>query len=654
MGNTGRFYDSHLKEFQQTAHVRNVREYENLYNMALEDVDEFWSRQAREYLTWQKEWDCVFSHDIEEAKTEWFRGGILNAASNCLDRHIDRLENTVAFFCEGANPDESDSITYGALHESVNKFAAVLKNRGVSKGDCVLLYLPVVIELPVAMLACARIGAVHCVVSTVFAANVVADRILRSNAKTVITADGFYRSGSLVPLKRNVDEALQRCPQVETVIVLNRCRLGIRLQGSNQLWWHECVSDQSLATFVEPEPMDAEDPLFILFAAGAVGKPNALVHTHGGYLLWAAMTSRFIFDLKNGETFWCTSDLGWVSGHTHTVYGPLLNGLSSVLFEGVSTYPDFGRYWEIVAKHRVEKFCTNASSVRAMIAAGPEHLQQHDISSLKILGVSDGTLSPIEWEWYYHNVGSDHCPIMMTWSQTESGGPIMTPLPGVGFLKPGSVSMPFFGIEPVILDLDTGEPARFPNQEGAFVIGRPWPGMARTILGDHEAYREAYYAPFPGLFVTGEGAIRDDDGFYWMTGRIDDVISVAGYRLGAWEIESTLVGHPEISEATIVGYPHPIKGQGLYAFVTLISSLKRSDEMKEELLRWMRDKIGDVAVPDVIQWVVDLPKTRSGKILRRLLQKIAEGHVEDLGDTSTVANPDVLVKLIQDRIRDCI
>lgn len=650
MGNTRRFYDSHLKEFQETAYVKSSREYEDLYRMALEDVDDFWSVRARQYLTWQKDWEFVFRHDVEEAKIEWFGGGILNAASNCLDRHIALLKNRTAYFWEGDDPDESRSVTYGDLYQSVNKFAAVLKNRGIAKGDCVLIYLPTVIELPTAMLACARIGAVHCVVSTVFAADIVADRVQRCNAKAVITADGYYRAGSLVPLKNNVDEALKRCPQVETVIVLNRCSLGIQLHGSTQLWWHECMSNPSLPAFIEPEPMEAEDPLFILFAAGAIGKPTALVHTHGGYLLWAAMTTSLIFDLKDGETFWCTSDLGWISGHTLSVYGPLLNGLSAVLFEGLPTHPDCGRYWEIVAKHRVEKFCTGATAIRTLAWAGPEFLEKHDKSSLKILGVADEYLTPVEWEWYYHNVGKDQCPVMLTWWQTESGGPMMSPLPAVGFLKPGSVSLPFLGVEPVILDLDTGEAARFPNQEGAFLVGRPWPGMARTILGDHEAFREAYYAPFPGIFVTGEGAKRDDDGFYWMTGRIDDVISVAGHRLGAWEIESVLVSYPEVAEATVVGFPHPVKGQGLYAFVTLISSMKRSDEMKEELMQWMKDKVGEIAIPDVIQWVVDLPKTRSGKILRRLLQKIAEGQVEDLGDMSTVANPDVLVSLIRDRI----
>jgi len=650
MGNAPRYYDTHLIEFQKTAYVKSIEEYEELYKRSLEDIDEFWAEQARRYLTWDKEWEFVHRHDAEEAQIEWFGGGVLNASSNCLDRHLGRLDDKVVYHWEGDNPSESRSITYRDLYKSVNKLAVFLKSRGVEKGDRVLIYAPMTIELPTAMLACARIGAVHCVICTGFGRDIIADRILRCKAKVVITADGAYTAGNLVPLKHNVDEALKQCPGVETVIVLNRCKLDIQLDTSKEVWWHDAINDESLPSYVAPEPMAAEDPLFILFAGGAIGKPYPLVHSHGGYLLWAAMTTSLVFDLKENETFWCTSDPGWITGHTLSVYGPLISGLSVVLFEGVPTYPDCGRYWEIVDKYRVDKFCTGPTAIRTLAAEGPSHIEKHDISSLKLLGSADELLSPEAWTWYYHYVGKDRCPLMATWWQTESGGPMMTPLPGVGPLKAGSVSSPFFGVEPVILDLDTGERTRFPNQEGAFFVGRPWPGIARTIFGDHERFREEYFAPFLGLFITGEGAKRDEDGFYWMTGRIDDVINVSGHRIGAWEIESALVSHRDVSEATVVGFPHPIKGQGLYAFVTLTSGQEKSEDLKELLARWLLGKIGTIAIPDVIQWAEDLPKTRSGKILRRLLQKIAEGQVEDLGDMSTVANPEVIDGLIKDRM----
>jgi acetyl-CoA synthetase len=643
-------YDAHLKLFGDTAHIRGLREYQDLYKRSLEDVESFWSEQARAYLSWEQEWDFVLRHDVDEARVEWFGGGILNAAHNCLDRHLDTSGDTVAYYWEGDGTSESRSVTYSEMYEAVNGLAAVLKSRGVGKGDLVVIYLPMVVECAVAMLACARIGAVHCAVFVGCGAESLADRIEQTRSRVIITSDGGWSNGNVFPVKQRLDDALTRCGWVDTVVVLDRCHLTPHMKPGRDIWWHEGIEGLSVPVDVAPEPMSAEDPLFVAFAGTNAGKPKALVHTHGGYLLWAAMTSRLIFDLRDHDVFWCTAVLAGLTGHSLGVYGPLLNGISAVIVENGPDDPDCGRYWRIIDKHRVGKFCTEPSVIRLLAAKGEDEPARHDLSSLKILGSFGEEISPETWLWYHDNVGKGQCPVVSIWSQTESGGPMMAALPGVAPITPGSVGGPFFGVEPIILDLDTGEETRFPNQEGGFFIGRPWPGMARTVLNDHQTYVETYFAPFQNLFITGDAARMDEDRNYWITGRIDDVMKIAGHRIGAWEIESALVSCDQVVEAAVVGFVHPIKGQGLYAFVTLTAGTDKSDGLQGELKDMLRSRIGTMAVPDVIQYADALPKTRSGKILRRLLQKIASGEVDNLGDTTTVANPKAIHTLIRDRI----
>jgi acetyl-CoA synthetase len=575
---------------------------------------------------------------------------LLNASYNCLDRHLDLYAEKTAYFWQGDGPSESRKLTYRDLHDSVNRFAALLRALGVQKGDCILLFMPMIVELPVAMLACARIGAIHCVVFSGYSAEYLADRIADCKPRIIVTAGGAFRGGNLVSLKDHVDEALEKSPQVENVLVFDRAGIKPRLRPGRDILVDEALQEPSLPDFVEPEAMGAEDPLFIIFASAAIGNPRALVHTHGGYLLWVAMTARLVFDLRQDDIFWCTSDIGWANGHGFSVYGPLLNGVSAVLFEGIPDYPDYGRYWQIVERYSVNKFYTVPTPIRAMVQEGKHYPERYNLSSLRILGSAGEPMTMQTWEWLDQEVCKGKCPIMDTWWQTESGGPMMTPLPGVGPIKPGSVSLPFFGVEPLILDLDTSQPTKFPNQEGAFLIARPWPGMARTIYGDHEAFKEAYFAPFGGLFITGDGAKKDSDGFYVMTGRIDDVINVSGHRIGSWEIETALVNHEAVVEVAAVGFPHPVKGEGIYVFITLNPGCEATDALKHELAALLRRRIGPIASPDAIQWAEDLPKTRSGKILRRLLQKIAGGQINNLGDLSTVANPSLVDVLIRDRV----
>jgi acetyl-CoA synthetase len=650
MKNTKTLYDAHLEEYQKIAYVKGMEEYQGLYKQSLEDADRFWGEQAGIYLSWDRPWDFVMRYDPDQVKIEWFGGGVLNASYNCLDRHIDRLKDKVAYYWEGDNPEESRSVTYLDLYKLVNKIAALLKSKGVRKGDRVIIYMPMIVELPASMLACARIGAIHSVVFGGFSAVALANRIQDCEARVLITADGGFRAGKAVPLKKTVDEAIKDCPEVETVILFDRAGLKPQLDPSKEIWWHEAVSDPKLPDIVSPEPMDAEDPLFILYTSGSTGKPKGVVHTHGGYLLYAAMTTRLVFDLKDDETFWCTADIGWVTGHTYGVYGPLINGLKSVLFEGVPSYPAYDRWWEIVAKYRVNKFYTAPTAIRAIAKEGGELVEKHDISSLKLLGSVGEPINPEAWRWYYHYVGRDWCPIMDTWWQTETGGHMLTPLPGTAPIKPGSCSFPFFGVDPVILDPDTGEEARYPDQEGVLCIRTPWPGIARTIYKDHERFKETYFSRVPGMYFTGDGAKKDEDGYYWITGRIDDVINVSGHRLGTAEIESALVLHSQVAEAAVVGFPHSLKGQGVYAFVTLNKDAQKSEELKKELIQLVRSEIGPIATIDLVQWADALPKTRSGKILRRLLQLIAAGNIDDLGDTSTIADPSILENLIKDRL----
>ncbi len=650
MDNAPKHYDAHLEEFKKVAYVKGMEEYQDLYKRSIDDADNFWAEKAREYLSWYKEWDKVLEYDLVEGNISWFKGGKINASYNCLDRHVGKLNNRVAYFWEGDDPSESKVITFLSLYKQVNKFAAALKAKGVQKGDRVIIYLPMIVELPVAMLACARIGAVHSVVFGGFSAESIASRIHDSGAKTVITVDGGYRGGKALPLKKNVDEALANCPDVETVIVFDRCGLNPTLKEGKEFWWHELIADPSLPDYIEPEQMDSEDPLFILYTSGSTGKPKGVLHTHGGYLLHAAMTCKITFDIKEHETFWCTADIGWVTGHTYSVYGVLCNGFTNVLFEGIPTYPGFDRYWQIVEKLHVEKFYTAPTVIRSLAKEGPDPVKKHDISSLKLLGTVGEPINPEAWRWYYTHVGRDWCPIVDTWWQTETGGHMMTPLPGVSPIKPGSCSLPFFGVDPVILDPDTGEEIKYPDQEGALFIRKPWPGMIRTVFGDHERFKETYLSRMPGMYFTGDGAKKDEDGYYWITGRIDDVINVSGHRMGTAEVESALVLHDNVAEAAVVGFPHPIKGQGIYAFVTVNTGIPKTDELKKELIGLVRTQIGPIASPDAIQWADALPKTRSGKIMRRVLKKIAAGDVKDLGDITTMADPTVMDSLVNDRV----
>lgn len=651
MDDAPKWYDSHLEMYQDVAYVKGVDEYKALYKESLDNADAFWGQKAKEYLVWQKDWDTVLNYDFHKATIEWFKGGVLNASYNCLDKHVDVLKNKVAYYWESDNPKESRTVTYLELYRDVNKFAAVLKAKGIKKGDRVIIYMPMIVELPVAMLACARIGAIHSVVFGGFSAESIASRVQDCGAKTVITVDGGFRGGKPLALKKTVDEALKQCPDVSTVIVFNRCGLELQLDPNKEVWWHEAIADPSLPDYVEPEPMDAEDPLFILYTSGSTGKPKGVVHTQAGYLLFAALTCKITFDLKPEETFWCTADIGWITGHSYSVYGPLINGFTSVLFEGIPTYPSFDRYWEIVAKRKVDKFYTAPTVIRSLAKEGGSYVEKHDVSCLKLLGTVGEPINPEAWRWYHHYVGRDWAPIVDTWWQTETGGHMMTPLPGVGPIKPGSCSFPFFGVEPVILDPDTGKEVEIPSQEGALFIKRPWPGMARTVYGDHDRFIETYFSRIPGLYFTGDGAKKDEDGFYWIIGRIDDVLNVSGHRLGTAEVESALVLHPQVAEAAVVGFPHDIKGQGIYAFVTLNTGVEKSDALKKELVQLVRTQIGPIATPDAIQWADALPKTRSGKIMRRLLKKIAAGNVDELGDVSTLADPTVMDNLVKDRVK---
>jgi acetyl-CoA synthetase len=644
-----KWYDEHLETYRKTAHIRNWDEYADLYRYSIDDPEGFWAEQARKYLSWEKEWDFVVKADFDEAKIEWFGGGIINASYNCLDRHLEELKDKVAYYWEGDNPEDTKAVTYKELYNLVNKMAAVLKSNGVKKGDRVIIYMPVTVEMVVAVLACARIGAVHCVVFGGFSAESLATRIKNCDAKIVITSDGSFRAGKAIPFKKTVDKALENCKDVRKVIVLDRAGLKPEMVPGRDIGWDQAMSEPDLPSYVKPEPMDAEDPLFILYTSGSTGTPKGLVHTHGGYLLYAAITSHLVFDLRDDDTFWCTADIGWITGHSYGIYGPLINGVTSVIFEGVPTYPGFDRYWQIVSRYRVSKFYTAPTVIRSLAKEGHEHVEKHDISSLKLLGTVGESINPEAWRWYYHHVGRDFCPIVDTWWQTETGGHMLTPLPSTAPIKAGSCSFPFFGIDPIILD-DVGEETKFPGQEGVLCIRKPWPGMARTVYGDHDRYIETYFSQAPGMYFSGDGAKKDEDDYYWIIGRVDDVINVSGHRMGTAEIESALVLHSLVAEAAVVGYPHPVKGQGIYAFVTLNTGAPCTDEIKKELVALVRSEIGPIATIDVIQWADALPKTRSGKIMRRILQKIAAGKTEDLGDISTIADPAVIKNLIAQRL----
>ena len=620
-------------------------QYETLYRQSIEDPDTFWAEQARQFVTWSKPWQRVADCDFDKADIRWFEGAELNVAYNCIDRHLATRGDQVAILWEGDHPGEDRRVTYRELHEATCRLANALKARGVKSGDRVSIYMPMIPEAAVAMLACARLGAVHSVVFGGFSPEALKDRILDSDCQVVITADEGLRGGRPVPLKANTDQALTHCPNVHTVLVVKRTGGAVQWDAARDVWYHEAVAAAS--TECPAVAVDAEHPLFILYTSGSTGKPKGVLHTSGGYLTFAAMTHKYVFDYRDGDIYWCTADVGWVTGHTYIIYGPLANGATTMMFEGIPTWPDSGRFWEVIDKHQVNIFYTAPTAIRALMGQGDAPVKKHRRTSLRLLGSVGEPINPEAWEWYYRVVGEQRCPIVDTWWQTETGGVLITPLPGARDLKPGSATLPFFGVLPALLD-EKGNELHGPA-EGALVIKRSWPGQMRTVYGDHERFRDTYFKMFPGTYFTGDGARRDADGYYWITGRIDDVINVSGHRLGTAEIESALVLHKHVSEAAVVGYPHDLKGQGIYAYVTLMQGVEATDALRKELVEHVRREISAIASPDVIQWAPGLPKTRSGKIMRRILRKIAANEIDGLGDTSTLADPAVVDDLVANR-----
>lgn len=621
------------------------QQYQEMYQRSLTDPEAFWSEQATQFIHWLKPWDKVVSGNLQQGNVRWFVGGQLNASENCLDRHLPHRAEQIALIWQGDNPNEIKKITYAELHQSVCRFANVLKRYDVQKGDRVAIYLPMIPEAAIAMLACARIGAIHSVVFAGFSSHALQDRILDANCRIVITADEGVRGGKHIPLKVNVDAAVANCPKVKTVIVVQRTGNAIPWQQDRDVGYHEAL--QSVDANCLPVAMQAEDPLFILYTSGSTGKPKGVLHGTGGYLVYAAMTFHYVFNYHEGEIYWCTADVGWITGHTYSVYGPLANGATTLIFEGVPSYPSAARFWQIIDQHHVNIFYTAPTAIRALMREGDAFVKQASRKSLKLLGTVGEPINPQVWEWYYHVVGDARCPIVDTWWQTETGGILITPLPGVFPLKPGSASLPFFGVAPALID-DQGA-ILSGAQTGKLVITQTWPGQMQTIYGDHQRYLDTYLNIYSGVYFTGDGARRDADGYYWITGRIDDVINVAGHRLGTAEIESALLLHAAVAEAAVVGFPHDIKGQGIYAYVTTKINIVADDKLRAELIAIVRSQISPIATPDVIQFVTGLPKTRSGKIMRRILRKIANNELDNLGDTSTLADPGVVQEIITGR-----
>ena len=627
------------------AHINN-EQYLEMYRRSVEDVDGFWAEQGEAFISWFKPWNRVAQWDFSRGDIRWFEGAKLNAAYNCLDRHLETRGDQVAIVWEGDEPDVDRRITYRELYSEVCRFANALKARGVQRGDRVSIYMPMIPEVVVAMLACARIGAIHSVVFGGFSPESLKDRILDSDCRVLVTADQGLRGGRPVPLKVNADKALHDCPDVHTVFVVKRTGQTIPWLAGRDAWYHEAIEAASVDC--PAEPMDAEDPLFILYTSGSTGKPKGVLHTTGGYLVYAAITHKYVFDYHPGDIYWCTADVGWVTGHSYIVYGPLANGATTLVFEGIPTYPDAGRFWQAVDKHRVNIFYTAPTAIRALMGQGDQLVTKASRKSLRVLGTVGEPINPEAWEWYYQVVGERRCPIVDTWWQTETGGILITPLPGATRLKPGSATRPFFGVVPEIVDAEGNvlEGAT----EGNLCIRQPWPGQMRTVYGDHERFINTYFSIYPGKYFTGDGARRDADGDYWITGRVDDVINVSGHRMGTAEVESALVLHESVAEAAVVGFPHPLKGQGIYAYVTLMAGVEPSESLRKELISLVRSEIGAIATPDVIQWAPGLPKTRSGKIMRRILRKIAASELDTLGDTSTLADPSVVDDLIAHRV----
>jgi acetyl-CoA synthetase len=623
----------------------NESEFQAMYEKSIESPDDFWASQAQSYLDWDTKWTEVKKTNINNGEVSWFSGGKLNASVNCIDRHLPANKNKIAFIWEGDSPAESKNITYQELHDEVCKFSNVLKLRGVKKGDRVCIYMPMIPEATYAMLACARIGAIHSVVFGGFSPESLKDRILDSDCQTVITADEGLRGGKVVPLKQNVDEALKGCPNVHTVLVVTRTNAEISWNQDCDVRYEEIsknVSDEC-----DPEVMDAEDPLFILYTSGSTGKPKGVLHTTAGYLLQTAISHKLVFDYKEDEIYWCTADVGWVTGHSYIVYGPLANCATSVIFEGIPTYPSPSRFWEVIDKHKVNIFYTAPTALRALMAQGDDFVESSSRKSLRVLGTVGEPINPEAWEWYFKVVGDSSCPIVDTWWQTETGAMMITPIAGFTPMKPGSATKPFLGIEPALLDENGKE--IIGEGSGNLVIKSSWPSQIRTVYGDHQRCIDTYYSLYPGYYTTGDGARRDADGYYWITGRVDDVLNVSGHRLGTAEVESALVLHQQVAEAAVVGYEHEIKGQGIYCYVTLMSETSPSEDLKADLVQLVSKEIGPIAKPDIIQWAPGLPKTRSGKIMRRILRKIATNEIDNLGDTTTLADPSVVEELIINR-----
>ena len=638
----------HLHQVPESARARahiTRDDYLRMYRSSIEQPEQFWAEQAQKFLDWSSPWSTVSESDFRQGQAKWFIGATLNAAYNCIDRHLPQRADQVAILWEGDDPADSKKITYQELHQQVCRLANLLKARQVRKGDRVCIYMPMIPEAAYAMLACARIGAVHSVVFGGFSPESLKDRILDSDCRLVITADEGLRGGRRVPLKQNCNQALERCPDVHSVIVVRRTGGPIDWVDGRDIWYHEGIA--SVASDCPAEPMDAEDPLFILYTSGSTGKPKGVLHTTGGYLLQAAMTHRYVFDYHDGDIYWCTADVGWVTGHSYIVYGPLANGATTLVFEGVPTYPDASRFWQVIDKHQVNIFYTAPTALRALMGQGDQYVTRSGRQSLRTLGTVGEPINPEAWEWYHRVVGEGRCPVVDTWWQTETGAIMISPLPGATDLKAGSATLPFFGVKPELLDAE----GHIINGAGSgnLVIARSWPSQIRTVFGDHQRCVDTYFSTYPGYYFTGDGARRDEDGYYWITGRVDDVLNISGHRLGTAEIESALVLHPAVAEAAVVGYPHPIKGQGIYAYVTLMNGVSPSDALRKELIDLVSKEIGAIAKPDIIQWAPGLPKTRSGKIMRRILRKVAANELDNLGDTTTLAEPAVVDDLIKHR-----
>ena len=631
------------------AYIKNLDEYQKLYQRSVNDPKGFWGECA-EQLDWYKKWDKVLEWDFNKPEVKWFLGGKLNASYNCLDRHLNTWRsNKVALIWQGEPLEENRIFTYQQLHYHVCKFANVLRKFGVKKGDRVSIYLPMIPELPIAMLACARIGAIHSVVFGGFSSEALRERINDCGSKILITADGYYRNGRIVQNKVSADDALKDCPGVEKVVVVRRLGIDVPFTKERDVWWHEEMAKDDVGLASEPVAMDAEDTLFILYTSGSTGKPKGVIHTTGGYLLFVLQTLKWVFDIKDEDVFFCTADIGWVTGHSYVVYGPLALGATSLMFEGVPTYPKPDRFWEIVERYKVSVFYTAPTAIRALMREGDEWVKKRGISSLRILGSVGEPINPEAWRWYFKNVGQERCPIMDTWWQTETGGFLISPLP-ITPLKPGSATFPFPGVVPKILR-ENGSECQL-EEGGSLVISQPWPGMLRGFWNDtgRKRFKETYFSIFPGHYFTGDGAKQDEDGYFWLMGRIDDVINVSGHRIGTAEVESALVLHPSVAEAAVIGFTHEVKGQGIYAFVSLKAGIKSGEELRKELLAHVRKVIGPIATPDKLQFADALPKTRSGKIMRRILRKIAEGKIEELGDTSTLTDPSVVIQLAAERL----